>query len=131
MAAPRLALLRIELLFDLDTDSGDDLFRSSLRAGPRGPLDVVATRSMGRLFTWIYMLKLSNKMTPHPRKSWGSYFGVELVQHTRRAGWCVNLVGAVESGEVDVDVVVVSPIEDHRLKAVTPKNLIGQVGGPG
>ena len=36
----------------------------------------------------------------------------------------------MERREVDVEVVVVSPIEDHRLKAVTPKNLIGQVRGP-
>ena len=36
----------------------------------------------------------------------------------------------MEGREVDVEVVVVPSIEDHRLKAVTPKNLIGQVRGP-
>ena len=36
----------------------------------------------------------------------------------------------MEGREVDVEVVVVPPIEDHRLKAVTPKDLIGQVRGP-
>ena len=68
IAAPRLALLRMELLFDLETDNGDDLIRSSLRAGPRGPLDVVATRSIGRLFTWTsYIWEETDKILPQKR----------------------------------------------------------------
>ena len=42
----------------------------------------------------------------------------------------VHLVGGVEGGEVDLEPVVVLPVELHLFKPVAPQDLTGQVGRP-
>ena len=42
----------------------------------------------------------------------------------------VHLVGGVEGGEVDLELVVVLPVQLHLFKPVTPQDLTRQVGGP-
>ena len=42
----------------------------------------------------------------------------------------VHLVGGVEGGEVDLEPVVVLPVELHLFEPVAPEDLTGQVGRP-
>ena len=43
------------------------------------------------------------------------------------AGWCLNLVSRVKSGEIHLELVMIFPIEHHGLEPMTPENLIWQI----
>ena len=45
------------------------------------------------------------------------------------AGGGLHLVGGVEGGEVDLELVVVLAVEHHRLEPVAPQDLVWKVGG--
>ena len=56
--------------------------------------------------------------------------GLEVVQVPGGVPGRVHLVGRVEGREVDLELVVVLPVQLHLLKPVTPQYFTGKIGGP-
>ena len=57
--------------------------------------------------------------------------GLQVVHVSRGVPGRVHLVRGVEGGEVDLEPVVVLPVQLHLLEPVTPQDLAGKVGRPG
>ena len=69
-----------------------------------------------------FMLGLLDGVVPLP--------GLEVVQVPGGVAGGVHLIGRVERGEVDLELVIVLPVQLHLLKPVTPQYLTRQIGSP-
>ena len=79
---------------------------------------------------WQMVIVQISGVTEHPTLR--GHVGVhDLLQLLGRDGGCGHLEGRVEGGEVDLEPVLVPPVQHHRLEPVTPEDLVRQIGAAG